>query len=748
MKKTLLRTISILCALTLILPLAVFTPLPARAVTIPTPASAWARVSTIFDEALDFDQARSGGKRMTNFTGLCSHYVHLQLMILGVNTSYIGVNGKDAYDRYKNLSYSTGGMKIHAYPATSKSISGALRAIASVCGTATNIMLGFQSTMTASGKKYGHAMLIHALIDGYVYYTDNFAERIGNTYYEQGDPIKCTISEFEAFYGRPTVFTYEGMIWFENEQLTAAVNSGQPGSNPGVDDPDEPGGQTPQADPYTPGVYEVDYSGGLRIRAESNTSCATLDIIPNGYTVYATEIENGFGRVFCNYQGKRSYGWVYLGLTRKISALPSVCADTYDKSGNIVSREWFDTLESAAADSAQTATLVLFSDGAVSSTIEIGPGRELRLGGYKLTSTNGGKLMIRGGKATSNEASSFIERDPFVRKTAIPGGFSYKCPYTITLKGTSVVMDNNPEIIFRAETDFSGGTVDYLLECAGFNGGDGSFAGSASGGSVYYRTSGIPVKLLAGSFTARAVIRAKSDPDYYISSDDVSYCPAENLGGYYSKDQGFDRLIVSLLNYATAAQTLFDPQSAISSPANRYLPQSARISAFLPEQAVKALDAPSVAATGSVGFSSYALDFSTGGRLSIMIKADSSTADTRMLVFSYSDLERLKAEHPGVPESLLLTEDYCTTVLSHDGDGRFRFSGFTAKQYADTFYFRIVKGTGSGRIYSAVDSYSVTKYCERMINDGITDGTDDLCRAICEYSAAAREYFGYTVNGN
>ena len=205
---------------------------------------------------------------------------------------------------------------------------------------------------------------------------------------------------------------------------------------------------------------------------------------------------------------------------------------------------------------------------------------------------------------------------------------------------------------------------------------------------------------------------------------------------------------MSLLNYATAAQTLFDPQSAQSSPANRFLPQSARISAFLPEQAVKALDAPSVQATGSVGFSSYALDFSTGGRLSILLKADSSTADTRMLVFSHSDLLRLKAEHPGVPESQLLTEDYCNTILSHSGDGKFRFSGFTAKQYADTFYFRIVKGTGAGRVYSAVESYSVTKYCERMINDGIADGTDDLCRAICEYSAAAREYFGYTVNGN
>ena len=89
---------------------------------------------------------------------------------------------------------------------------------------------------------------------------------------------------------------------------------------------------------------------------------------------------------------------------------------------------------------------------------------------------------------------------------------------------------------------------------------------------------------------------------------------------------------------------------------------------------------------------------------------------------------------------------YSVRVLTAEG-GVFRFSDFSAKQYADTFYFRLVSGDGDERIYSRVLSYSVTTYCEFIINNGIEENIDGLCRAVCDYSAAARAYFGYEING-
>ena len=175
---------------------------------------------------------------------------------------------------------------------------------------------------------------------------------------------------------------------------------------------------------------------------------------------------------------------------------------------------------------------------------------------------------------------------------------------------------------------------------------------------------------------------------------------------------------------------------------------SERSSKFEQSQAVKAIAAPKVNATGALSFNSYALDFSTDNKLSILLRASVSDSDVRLLVFSYSEYQQLKKANPSVSDANLLTLKYCKTVISSDGKGAFRFSGFTAKQYADTFICRLVRGSGNSAVYSEADSFSVTKYCERIINDGVTDPTDDLCRAICEYSAAAREYFGYSINGN
>ncbi|MBO7375816.1 MAG: hypothetical protein J6V01_01830, partial [Clostridia bacterium] len=512
------------CAVAIMLSSAVFPPVSVSALTIPTDESVYERISTIYRDALEFNYQRSG-QRASNFTGYCSHYVHLQLMMLGVNTSYVGVNGNGAYNVYENLSYSTGGKKIHAYPSSGTNpIARILRTISSACPVATNIMLGFHSTSTASGKKYGHAMLIHAIINGYVYFTDNFAMRVGGTYYNQGDPIKCTIAEFDAFYGRPSVFSFEGIIWFETEELTAAVLSGNTSSDPVPDDtaPEQTTSSTQtevQPTDYTPGIYTVNYAAGLRIRSQSTTNSSTLEVIPDRFRVYVTEVENGFGKIFCNYNGKNYSGWVYLGLTNRVGDLPVICADTYNSSGTLVAREWFESLEDAMENAAATAKLILVGDCRISSNVEVGPLREIRLGGFNLIPSSGAKLLIRGGTVTASSRNSFIESDPLLQRTSIAGGFSYTCPYTVSLSSTSISIGNNPEIVFMGETNAPSAGVEYLIECEGFNGQTRTFSGTLSNGRLRFKTDGIPAKRFADSFSVRAIVRSQTDHSYYIASE-------------------------------------------------------------------------------------------------------------------------------------------------------------------------------------------------------------------------------------
>ena len=64
---------------------------------------------------------------------------------------------------------------------------------------------------------------------------------------------------------------------------------------------------------------------------------------------------------------------------------------------------------------------------------------------------------------------------------------------------------------------------------------------------------------------------------------------------------------------------------------------------------------------------------------------------------------------------------------------------------ADTYYFRLCEIAADGMVrYDRVITYSVTTYCANKAAG--SDELAGLCRALAVYSAAAREYFGYTVD--
>ena len=82
-----------------------------------------------------------------------------------------------------------------------------------------------------------------------------------------------------------------------------------------------------------------------------------------------------------------------------------------------------------------------------------------------------------------------------------------------------------------------------------------------------------------------------------------------------------------------------------------------------------------------------------------------------------------------------------------DEEGSFTLDDIPVKKFADTYYFRLCQTEGSKVLYDYVFSYSVTSYCADKVEDGVTEDIDRLCLAIAEYSACAREYFGYKING-
>ena len=157
----------------------------------------------------------TGTEDMGGYCGLMSSY---QLYFLGVDKYMNAHDGKDEFDAYKDLEVTTGGHRIKAYSAEEYTLEQAIDAI--TCnGTrnAYNILLGFQATTTEEGSLYGHASVIHAIIDGTVYFMENFDSSIGGA---EGTPIKCSISSLIQFYSGWT--TFEGAVDFGQKPYTHA----------------------------------------------------------------------------------------------------------------------------------------------------------------------------------------------------------------------------------------------------------------------------------------------------------------------------------------------------------------------------------------------------------------------------------------------------------------------------------------------------------------------------------------------
>lgn len=135
----------------------------------------------------------------SNFKKQCSLYVYSQLKILGIyQTPDTYWNGNQWYSKLKANGITKTGYKQKKYAGKS-----CLSKIVSDNKNVYNVVVSFPKTYNSSGGA-GHVLFIHAIIDGKVYYSDNYAYN-GKP---EGSVIVKTVSEFTNYfsshYGGPT----------------------------------------------------------------------------------------------------------------------------------------------------------------------------------------------------------------------------------------------------------------------------------------------------------------------------------------------------------------------------------------------------------------------------------------------------------------------------------------------------------------------------------------------------------------
>lgn len=676
-----------------------------------------------------------------SFNGYCAWYVNLQLYLLDINRDYIAGDGNDEFNNYRGLRYTSGGYRVHAYPEDEYTLKSALNAIIKAADgrPVRNVLAGF-SKAGGSGEKYGHTFFIHLIRDGYVFFSDSFGVTIGGTYYPEGEAIKCTVDELFAFY-KPSSFVLDGVIWFDDENETPLP----PASTSVV----------------SPSVCRIVADGGLRVRSGPGTGYDRLALIPDGSTIWVTEIsEDGlWGRVY--YDGHD--GWSSLEYMEPAaeSELPAVICDIYE-GGVHTSRSGADSPARAASE----ATAQISSAN--------GPSTEVRLlltrtpadaekvtltGGVTLDCASFGTgamtLLLEGGEVVSDAALPALDADPFVSSELSGGRRIYTSTLEISMRSASLIVSDRVSLRFGASvndsTGLPEGTITYSLIYTVGEDGDAAecpLLASSADGYIYFATDGMSAKQMAD--TVRGCVRATMTLDgkvYEKRSEKISYSVTRYAANMYGRGEGdsasrFDRLLGAMLGYGSAAQSYFgyntDNSAILALPEEGMTPpEYAEDELFRRAEA-----APVVNYSSTAHITSASLELKDAVGIRMRATGLEEGSAYCLLVWSHAEYTALAASGGNIDE--LMTLGNCQTVLSGT-DGVFVLDGIPAKKLADTYYFRLCEIGGDGTVkYDRVLSYSVTTYCANKASG--SDSLAALCRAIATYSAAAREYFGYTVN--
>lgn len=158
---------------------------------------------------------------MESLHGYCGTMAGWELYFMGVTKTAVTQNGNEMYDMLSNSDKLSQGYTAHCYPVSQYSLAEALN-------TATgggernvyNLMVGFQWTNTAAGSLYGHVVVIHAILDGMVYFSEGFTTPFQP---EPSEPMICTIAEFADYYD--SWASFEGLIHFTEGSYVAGCET-------------------------------------------------------------------------------------------------------------------------------------------------------------------------------------------------------------------------------------------------------------------------------------------------------------------------------------------------------------------------------------------------------------------------------------------------------------------------------------------------------------------------------------------
>ena len=162
--------------------------------------------------------ASSGRESLHGYCGVMAGW---ELYHLGVTRTAVTHNGNDMYDMLRISDQINEGYSAACYSALNYTLEEALNTITDY-GTkdAYNIMVGYQWTRTAAGQLYGHVTIIHAILNGNVYYTEGFITPYGP---DPSNAMVCTIREFAQYYNSWTSF--EGLIHFGSGNRIAGCDA-------------------------------------------------------------------------------------------------------------------------------------------------------------------------------------------------------------------------------------------------------------------------------------------------------------------------------------------------------------------------------------------------------------------------------------------------------------------------------------------------------------------------------------------
>jgi len=186
-----------------------------------------AAAATEAEEQRIRDQIRTTYRRTLSSSGreslhgYCGVMAGWELYHLGVTKIPETYNGNEMYDNLSISQQINEGYSAACYSAHQYTLEEALNAVSNF-GTEDvyNIMVGFQWTSTAAGSLYGHVTIIHAILNGNVYYTEGFVTPYGA---DPTQPMVCTIPQFAEYYNSWTRF--EGLIHFGSGNRIAGCDA-------------------------------------------------------------------------------------------------------------------------------------------------------------------------------------------------------------------------------------------------------------------------------------------------------------------------------------------------------------------------------------------------------------------------------------------------------------------------------------------------------------------------------------------